>query len=65
MSGRGRTTYQGRGTYRGGRGQGRGAGRTGKPNQDKSKSTTSTKMKFAPRYSGKQQMATYDTVKDY
>ena len=66
MTGRGRSGY-GRNAYRGGRGQGRGAGRSSKPNQDNNKtsSSTTTELKFAPHYSGKQHMTMYDTVKDH
>jgi hypothetical protein len=68
MSGRGR--YQGRGSYRGGRGQTSRSGRSGKAVQEKkttgtASSSSTTELKFIPHYSGKQQTVTYDTVKDH
>ena len=65
MSGRGRSNHGGR-NHRSGRGQGRGPARGGKSTSDKKSTTsTTTELKFVPHYSGKQQMVTYDTVKDH
>ena len=76
MSGRGRFTPSSRGSYRGGRGSGRGSGRSGRSSSSfnsNNKSTTKTtssnnkneEIKFAPYYTGKQQMVTYDTVREH
>ena len=65
MSGCGRSGQGGRGNHYGGR-SGRGLGRSNK----RSKSSTNPsgkgkeEMKFVLKYSGKQQIVTYDTLKD-
>ena len=66
MSGRGRTNY--RGGSCSGRGQGRGSGRTGKPHSKPNNQTDKKGdevIKFVPHYTGKQQVVTYDSVKEH
>ena len=68
MSGRGRSGRGGRGNYHGGRsgrGSGRSGGRGNNNNNNRSGGTGKDEMKFVPQYSGKQQIVTYDTVKDH
>ena len=61
MSGRGRG--HGRGSGHGSSGSsGRGATNN---NRNNGKKTKAEEMQFTPYYAGKQQGATYDTVKDY
>lgn len=64
MSGQGK--YQGRGSYHGGREQASRSGRLSKLNQEKrpTNAASMAEIKFVPHYSGKQQVVTYDTVKD-
>ena len=74
MSGRGRYNQGGRGNHTWSRGSGRhsgwsrgrfnssrGSGRT----NSNSNNNFNNEMKFVPHYSGRQQTATYDTVRDH
>ena len=72
MSGRGRNN-SGRGNYHFNRSSGRGSGQSNNRRNNRSRnsgrgsnnSSQSSEMKFIPHYSGKQQVVTYDTVRDH
>ena len=75
MSGQGRGFQRGRGNFRSnnntnrsGRSGGRGNNNNRRSNHSNHNSNNNNKnveLKFVPHYSGKQQMVTYDTVKDH
>ena len=64
MSGRGRTNHNGRGHTRGGRGSGR-TNRVYNNNKSNDGIVKKTEKIFEPYYVGKQQVHTYDSVKEY